>query len=113
MCFYDLEAPEFFVQTFPVARKAHVCDERGCAIAKGGRYENVRAKWDLGVETLKVCSACQAIKAEIVRRELAAGCSRSEAHPGYVRGALGEVLANYDEEERESILKAAEAEAAR
>lgn len=107
MCFYDLEPAEFFKRTTPKARKQHRCSERGCVIAKGETYESVRAKWDGEMTSLKVCANCQAIKAAIVKREIAQGCSRSEAHPGYGEGNLREVLANYDDEERAEILAAA------
>lgn len=110
MCF-DLEPAEFFVSEMRRARKPHRCSERGCAINPGDKYEHVRAKWDGDPTTVRVCPACLRIKAEIERREIAAGCSASEAHPGYGKGWLAEVLSEYSEDDRDSILKAAEAEA--
>ena len=112
MCF-DLEPAEFFQSETRRARKPHRCDERGCAINVGDRYEHVRAKWDGDMATVRVCPACIRIKAAIVRREVAQGCAADEAHPGWGQGWLAKVLAEYDDETRAEILRAAEAEAAR
>lgn len=107
MCFSDLDPAEFFQREERRARKPHRCSERGCEIPVGAVYEHVRAKWDGEISVLKICAACQAIKAEIVRREIAAGCPSYDAHPGYGNGRLANVLAEYEDEQREEIIAAA------
>lgn len=106
MCFSDLDPAEFFQREERRARKPHRCSERGCEIPVGAVYEHVRAKWEGEIFVLKICAACQAIKAEIVRREIAAGCAESEAHPGYGNGRLADVLAEYEDDDRAAILAA-------
>ena len=83
MCFYDLEPFEFYRQTFPRARKDHRCTECIGVIAKGQIYEFVNGKCDGEMCVFKVCEKCQDLKKKIIAHELAEGCDRSEADPGY------------------------------
>lgn len=62
-CYCDLgDAPEFYCLATPKARKVHECYECGMAIQPGERYENLRAKWDGSVSTIKTCPDCASIR---------------------------------------------------
>jgi len=61
-CSCDYSAPEFYILETPTARKEHRCEECGCAIHAGEKYERVRAKWEGAVATVKTCPDCVEIR---------------------------------------------------
>jgi len=61
----DCDAPEFWDQTWPVARKPHSCCECSEEIPRGARHERVNAKWrDFGshIQTMRTCMLCVEIR---------------------------------------------------
>lgn len=61
-CVCDYDPPEIYTASTPTARKHHVCEECGCPIAPGERYEYVFGKWDGTVLTFKTCDRCLDIR---------------------------------------------------
>lgn len=58
----DGEPAAFHVVTTPKARKEHECCECRDVIPVGAVHENVRAKWDFEVRTLRTCLLCVEIR---------------------------------------------------
>jgi len=56
------EYPEFFNESFPVARKEHTCCECRETIPKGSKYQYVAGKWDGYFDTFKTCMGCYRVR---------------------------------------------------
>ena len=61
-CACDFDPPEFYIKKTPKANKTHKCHECGSDIGVGEVYENVSAKWDGYVSTIKTCPDCVFIR---------------------------------------------------
>lgn len=59
---WDYDAPDFTRERFVRGRKVHRCIECGRAIRKGERHEAATGKWDGGVQTLRTCLRCVAVR---------------------------------------------------
>lgn len=57
-CYCDYNYPEFFSSYTPVARKEHRCEECGCRIQPGEKYEYACGKWDGYFDVMKTCERC-------------------------------------------------------
>jgi hypothetical protein len=55
------DAPRIFNETYPVARKEHVCCECGGVINIGEKYQNCSGLWDY-FHTYKTCSFCADVR---------------------------------------------------
>jgi hypothetical protein len=60
------EAPKFAKESFPIARKQHVCCECGSDIDKGEKYNKIKGFWD-NFQTFKTCLICSNIRHEASR----------------------------------------------
>lgn len=58
----DGEMPDFYHDSFPVARKAHTCCECGENIKPGQKYQKFIGKWYGEVSTYKTCMPCYNIR---------------------------------------------------
>lgn len=56
------EGPEFCHDSFPIARKTHVCCECRENILPGQKYHKVVGIWDGRWETFKTCMPCYQIR---------------------------------------------------
>ena len=65
----DYEQPAIYHQTYPIARKSHICCECGGEIKSGEKYENFWGVWDGEQKTFKTCTECNAIRLEILDKE--------------------------------------------
>lgn len=64
-CSCEAEGPEFWRESFPIARKSHVCCECGSIIDPGEKYNHLSGMWnDTGFETFKTCMTCFSIRLE-------------------------------------------------
>lgn len=54
--------PEFYVESWPKARKQHRCGECRCTINVGERYQSCSSKFDGEVHRDKTCAACAEIR---------------------------------------------------
>lgn len=57
-CFCDYDPATIYTATTPKARKEHRCDECGCKISIGQKYENVFGLWEGYASTFKTCEGC-------------------------------------------------------
>lgn len=55
------ESPRFFEETFPKARKDHICCECSSVISPGEKYQRVSGLWD-DFATFKTCLFCNDIR---------------------------------------------------
>ena len=79
-CDHDY-CPEFFAESFPVARKGHKCCECGEEINPGQKYSKETGKWEGEFRTYKTCMPCYRIRERY--------CPN-----GYIYGNLAEQLFN-------------------
>lgn len=56
------DKPEFYSETFPVAKKEYTCCECGETIKHGQVYNRFTGKWDGKVTTYKTCMPCYNIR---------------------------------------------------
>ena len=61
-CSCDYEPAELYNAQIVRARKQYRCEECGCAILPGERYEYVFGKWEGYVSTFKTCERCRDIR---------------------------------------------------
>lgn len=54
--------PEFWTESFPVARKEHTCCECREKIMPGQKYHRATGKWDGEWATYRTCMACYKIR---------------------------------------------------
>lgn len=64
-CYCDYERPEFYERIQHTARKPHKCEECGCAIQSGEKYERAAGKWDGRFDVFKTCCRCLALREHI------------------------------------------------
>lgn len=83
MCFDNNNYPDFYIKNIRKARNVHICLECNGNITPGDIYEEVRAKWDGEVDTIKTCLSCLIIREKIVMHELGQGCGIDEAQPSH------------------------------
>jgi hypothetical protein len=61
--YYDGDSgPDFSRVKTVKARVTHRCEECGCMIAPGHRYERTSGKWDGTMSTFRVCVVCAEIR---------------------------------------------------
>ena len=75
----DHDPPEIFSESFPIARKEHLCVECHEKILPGQKYHYVKGKWEFGWDTYKTCHLCYLIREDYCE------C-------GYIFGELSEAL---------------------
>lgn len=56
------DTPEFYEETYPVAKKRHQCCECREVINPGEKYERVAGKWEGDFLTFKTCMTCVNIR---------------------------------------------------
>lgn len=61
------DLPEFYDETYPVARKEHRCCECGGVIKSGERYARCAGKWDGDLSCYRQHVACRDFAARINR----------------------------------------------
>lgn len=63
-CIYigNYDNPEFYKETYPTARKKHICTECGRIILPGEKYTNEKVKWEGEFNTFKTCIDCLSIR---------------------------------------------------
>ena len=62
-CSVDIdEVAEFCDESYPKARKEHICCECREVIGKGRKYQLITGKWEGEFGTFKTCMACAAIR---------------------------------------------------
>lgn len=63
-CIYigNYDPPEFHRETYPTARKEHICTECSRAILLGEKYTNEKVKWEKEFNTFKTCIDCLSIR---------------------------------------------------
>lgn len=61
MCHYDDNYPACYVETRPVARKPHACEECGHPIRRGDRYVRTKGLWDNRPESYAQHEDCRAL----------------------------------------------------
>jgi len=62
-CSVDVdECAEFYCESFPKAKKEHICCECRGIIPKGSSYEKVTGKWNGEISTYKTCIPCTRIR---------------------------------------------------
>lgn len=66
MCSCDLDGPEIFWESWPVARKSHVCCECGSPIDIGEKHLRVSGVWEGQFETFRMCKPCRDVWNEAV-----------------------------------------------
>ena len=71
-CYCDYDAPEFYSESRPVARKARKCSECRRMIQPGERYFKVVGKWDGMFDVFSRCCYCEAVAKEL--RQLPCFC---------------------------------------
>ena len=57
-CFCDYDPPEVSSVSIRAARKQHKCEECGCNILSGDRYEYVWGIWEGWQDSFKTCPRC-------------------------------------------------------
>ena len=61
-CDINADTPELIEDTYPIARKPHICCECGEEIPIGAKYERTKGKWAGDWSTYKTCMPCRAIR---------------------------------------------------
>ncbi len=59
----DSESPSICNESYPKARKKHICCECGSLIAVGEKYQKITGLWD-DFQTFKTCSFCADMREE-------------------------------------------------
>jgi len=81
MCFYDLEPATFLKDTWPKARKEHLCSDCGETIRKGEKYNCLVTVFDGDLVPYNICKSCIILSDRITGTEILRGCGRYEASP--------------------------------
>lgn len=76
---YDFDAPKYYRETFPVAKKGYICCECGEVIPKGQKYNLAVGIWDNSWVSFRTCMTCYRIRRDF--------CTN-----GFVFGELREAL---------------------
>ena len=58
------EAPTLYRESYPTAKKQHICCECGSDIDPGEKYHRVEGVWMGDFLTFKTCETCLAIRSE-------------------------------------------------
>ena len=58
----DADPADFYAKKFVTARREHVCEECGCKILPGQRYERICGKWEEEMHVHKTCMVCVEIR---------------------------------------------------
>ena len=88
MCYCDFDAPQFYNESMPKARKQHIFCECGSAIDPGEKYWRIDGMWD-EFETFKMCLICRKI----------ADLAYDDGHDCIAFGCLYETVGSEYEEE--------------
>jgi len=68
-CSCDGDFPSILEETFPKARKKHICCECGSDIDPGEIYQKIKGLWEDEWLTFKTCMICYNIRHEANRQE--------------------------------------------
>lgn len=92
MCFDYDGSCEVWKETFPRARKPHVCCECGQTIPKGRKHRSVFSVFEGDAMTSRTCLACEYVRSIIREYEEDEGCEGQEAECpiGGLRDAIRE-----------------------
>lgn len=64
--FVDSEPAELFECKIVKARKSYRCEECGCEISPGDKYEYVRGLWEGYWDTFRTCLPCSRIRSTLM-----------------------------------------------
>ncbi len=59
---YDFDPPEFYSESYPVAKKAYKCCECGESILPGQKYHKAVGKWCGDFDVYRTCAVCDKIR---------------------------------------------------
>jgi len=98
-CDFDSDAPEFYNESRPRARKEYKCCECGGAIRVGESHKKITGKWD-SVETFRTCADCSVIWCDFGKAAKNCGCMVI----GYMASTIRNAYRNSPREEADAIL---------